>query len=152
MDSATAFAELAREYCEIVDRAGALGRDAFLEAIEPRIARLYASTAELPRIDPGDEDFEFAVDAALAHEQLEALFADRNVFRIVLDPWSDDEPVHSSLAECLAEIYKDLRECLAAFDAGRRDEAIWEWRSGWEIHWGRHAWEALAAIRSLQSG
>lgn len=70
----------------------------------------------------------------------------------MFNPWSDDEPVHAELSDCLADIYKELREGLAAIDAGRRDEAVWDWRFGWEYHWGRHAWEALAAIRSLQTG
>ena len=153
MHSVAEFAELAREYGDIVDRAGALGRDAFLLAIEPRIARLYASAAELPRVDPeGESGLEFAVDVALTLKQLEALLAGRDSFRVVFDPWSGDEPVHSSLSDCLADIYHDLREGLAAFEAGYPDEAVWEWRFGWEIHWGRHAWEALAALRSLQTG
>jgi hypothetical protein len=136
MDSASAFADLTREYCDIVDRAGALGRNEFLELIEPLVARLYASAAELPPVVLEGEDFEIALEVTLTLKQLEALFADRDIFRVVFDPWSNDEPVHSSLAECLAEIYKDLREGLAAFEAGHPHQAVWEWHEGWEIHWG----------------
>lgn len=73
MDSASAFADLARDYCDLVDRAGALGHDAFLAAIEPCIARLYASAAELPRLDlESDEDVDFAIDVALTRKRLQS--------------------------------------------------------------------------------
>lgn len=47
------------------------------------------------------------------------------------------------------DIYGDLAEGLAIFDAGRSDEALWSWRFSFGAHWGRHAVEALTAIRAL---
>jgi hypothetical protein len=42
-------------------------------------------------------------------------------------------PVVASLADDIADIYRDLKKGFALL--GSRDGAVWEWRHGFEHHW-----------------
>ena len=50
------------------------------------------------------------------------------------------------LADDLIHIYRDvaLGQCL--YDAGRIDDAIWQWGSGFQTQWGQHAASAIRAL------
>ncbi len=140
-------AALARDYVAVVDQAEELGRDTFLEAIEPRIARLYAAGAELG--DPFAFDY---TDDYAASRPVDA----RSLFWRLSDLLGDagrlEEPVETSLADDLARIYADLRSGLAALEEGRSGDAGYELSFGFRHHWGGHAWAALAAIHSHRAG
>lgn len=58
----------------------------------------------------------------------------------VFDPLleAEKEPVWNSLADDLADIYQDIKEDLVLFDAGQVEEAVWQWRFHFLIHWGKH--------------
>ena len=47
-----------------------------------------------------------------------------------------------SLADDAADIYRDL-------PSGLNDNAVGEWRFGFDNNWGKHAAEALYALHSL---
>lgn len=52
-----------------------------------------------------------------------------------------------SLADDLADIWRDLRAGLDALEGGSQwQDVAWEWRFGLQTHWGRHAVEALRAL------
>ncbi len=140
-------AELARDYCAVVDGAEELGRDAFLETVEPRVARLYAAGAELG--DPFAFDY---TDDYAAPRPVDR----RSLFWRLSDFLGEagrlEEPVETSLADDLAHIYADLRSGLAALEEGHPGDAGYELSFGFRHHWGAHAWQALAAIHSHRSG
>ncbi len=76
--------------------------------------------------------------------------------RLVWDPVSPEhkDAIDADLADVLAMIYVSLSEQLALYDLGEDlavEEAIWQWRFGWEsgVGWGRQVTEALPAIFSL---
>jgi hypothetical protein len=64
----------------------------------------------------------------------------------VFDPLKETESLWNSLADDLADIYRDIKECLLLFDAGQVDEAVWQWRFNFLIHWGHHLTGAQRAI------
>jgi hypothetical protein len=55
---------------------------------------------------------------------------------------------YNSLAGDLSEIWADLREGLSLYDHGHVVEAVWEWRFGFEHHWGTHLVAAQRAIHA----
>ncbi|HLX32814.1 MAG TPA: DUF5063 domain-containing protein [Gaiellaceae bacterium] len=142
MDAVEAFAELARDYCETVDRAAELGRDLFLDTIEPKIARLYAAGAELgsPFAFKDEDGYEAPP------------FRDHSIHTRLSELLGHDAesslPLEISLSVSLGDTYHDLRSGLAAFEDGHREAAAYEFAFGFREHWGYHAWEALAAIHS----
>jgi hypothetical protein len=63
-----------------------------------------------------------------------------------------DEPVEMDLADALVDVYAELRTGLAALEEGRCLEAEFKIVTSFEIHWGVHAWQALAAIHGYRTG
>jgi hypothetical protein len=53
----------------------------------------------------------------------------------------------------LADIYRDLKNGLRLFDLGTQDatlQAIWDWRFGYENHWGSHLMQALVTVHEIR--
>jgi len=71
----------------------------------------------------------------------------------MFDPFDQGEckPVTGSLSDGLADIYFDVKEGLMRIPADGEVPAhvIWAWAFGLEIHWGKHAVEAIAALHAL---
>ena len=59
-----------------------------------------------------------------------------------------EKAVVGSLADDIADIYRDVVSGLRAFQSGLRAEAIWEWGFNFRDHWGRHATEAIKALHA----
>lgn len=133
-------------------------------AVDPAAARAFsAALAELLRDAPALPDVagEGAEEDARPHEvwaalyhALQTYFGPHDVYREVFDPYEKDAaeqgPAHASLADGFADLYFDLGDGLALWDAGRLEEAVWEWRFGFFSHWGEHAVGALRALFHLQ--
>jgi Domain of unknown function (DUF5063) len=151
MSTAAEFEGLARDFCAFVASTANLGPDALLRELEVRTARLYAAAVDLPDVRlPEQETNVDREDVTLLRKRLAKTFEKADYFRVVFDPWSDEDPVSSSLSDCVADICGDLREGLLILEAGgKREEAIWHWRLLFNSHWGRHAVEALAAMYAL---
>lgn len=64
----------------------------------------------------------------------------------VFNPLKDTEPVTSNLADDLADIYRDIKGGLVLFDSQHPIDAAWEWRFGFQTHWGHHLVGAQRAI------
>lgn len=54
----------------------------------------------------------------------------------------------ADLTDDLADIYVDLADGLSLYLEGHVLEAEWEWRNGFQIHWGEHAVDALNALHT----
>lgn len=55
-------------------------------------------------------------------------------------------PVVGSIADDIADIYRDVVTGLRAFRAGLKAEAAWHWRFHFQIHWGEHVTGAIRAL------
>jgi hypothetical protein len=73
---------------------------------------------------------------------LKEKLGDWDSYRQVFDPTEDTEAIFGSLADDIADIYRDLQEGLVLCEA-RPQDAIWEWRLLFYSHWGKHAINAL---------
>jgi hypothetical protein len=67
---------------------------------------------------------------------------------LVFDPIEaqENDTVYATLADDLADIYRDTKYGLRLFDAGHLAEAAWEWKFHFKIHWG---WHLLGAQRVI---
>jgi hypothetical protein len=74
-----------------------------------------------------------------------------NSYQEVFDPYAEppEAPVTGFLADDLADIFLDLEDGEELWARGNFDAAVWEWRFGFESHWGEHVTGALRAIRTL---
>ena len=172
------FAAIAEAYCALIERFRSVPADVLLASVQPAIATLYAAGLALPPLpapDAEDADEEEADDLAppwlgeasgsappdpdhMAHadwwslyKSLTAYLGPRNNYREIFDPYEppSEKEVTGSLADDLADIYRDLLRGCRKWARGERTEAHWEWRFGLENHWGEHATGALRAIHCL---
>jgi hypothetical protein len=68
----------------------------------------------------------------------------------IFDSTENGEPVQGSLAGDISEVYYDLKNDLRLEQKTiSRADLLWELRESFTGHWGRHALEALKAIRDL---
>lgn len=149
-ESIERFLEEAHDYCSLIEASEELGRGQFLWRIADSLARLYAAAAALPEIEVADETAkapELSGEEVWAlRERLGAKLGDLDEYRSVFDPWDKkDEPVIGSLAGDLTDIYRGLKDGIAAYSDVPQD-ALWELRFSFGSHWGIHAARAIYAL------
>jgi len=156
-DPVKRFAAAAERYVVLIDdvvRSKSIGGR--LEDIADAIASLYALALHLPLVDRSTD--EPIADASLTNEQWQRLFEQlRDVFgdsdeyrTLPLDPSADDEVHQRSIAEDLADTYRDVKEGLdLLLEHAPEADVVWHWRFSFRSHWGKHAVEVLRAIHAL---
>ncbi len=131
------------------------GADRDVDAVRAalvRVVSLYRAAIDLPP-EWSDElrntpDVERANDAAriaaavAAHKLPLDLYGE--VFNPTLVP--PEQPVIGSLADDLADIYRDVVSGLRVYEKGNRASAVWEWGFNLHAHWGAHATSAIRAL------
>jgi len=171
----TTFSATAEEYCGVIEAREGLNREQFLQRVHEVLPRLYAAALALPSTDALFSDKEPTEGEDLNAEPvtdpvappdrgipeqwralqsaLTSLIGDRNVYREIYDPYEplSESEVTGSLADDLADIYRDIRAGLQKWARGETGEALWEWRFNFQIHWGEHLTGALRALYSLSS-
>jgi Domain of unknown function (DUF5063) len=140
------FTEVAREFCALLETATQLDLREFRTRLLHVLPALYLAGANLPQLD---------VDADVEHVPLEldllvALskhLGDHDGYWEVFDPTQRTKPVKGLLSADLSEIRFDRQQGLLALERGTPlEEVVWEWRFGFENHWGEHLVDALRAI------
>jgi hypothetical protein len=150
----TRFAGLAQRYRQLIDQRETVPVADLLSRVQQLLASLYAAAVSLPDVEGSDDPPRFQMtndEWQHLFNSLQAILGPRSHYREVFDPYDPNEcePVTASLADDLADVYRDLREGLHLWDAGHRHDAVWAWRDGFQSHWGEHATGALRAIHAL---
>jgi hypothetical protein len=161
------FGFVAARYCSLVDTAASLDRAELLLQLYRILPILITEAINLPDVDPfgpdeaedpNDNFTDKRVRASLStdewnklYESLKEQLGDADLYWEVFDPTERDEAIEGSLADDVADIYRDLKEgvTLAEKGAASPDQLIWDWRFGFYSHWGRHATAALKTIHCL---
>lgn len=143
-DAVDNFVREARTYCRFVEKAAALQLADRLRAAREHLLSLYSAALSLPSVEPDDRDARPSHDVPTDWPG----FEDKDAYWEVFDPYEhdDNEPVAGSLADDVLDVYSDIRRGLALWDASQTQNAIWEWRFHFDIHWGDHAVDALRAL------
>jgi Domain of unknown function (DUF5063) len=149
---AAEFEVQAREYCSFIDGSHSYERAELVERLERHLVALYAAALSLPAGNPADQDVERMShdEWSVLYTRLGAQLGDVSQYWTMSDPFTRESPVLGDLADDAADIYRDLMDGLAFCDEGKPGEAIWEWQSSFQTHWGRHAAEAMHALRVLR--
>ena len=145
------FRSAAMKFIEVVDAAPQIEADTFLADVGRSMAELYSIALSLPAVEPGttgtdEPPFQTGKWDTLRRSLQEKIGA-LDTYWQVFDSTSKEEPVQSSLAGDISEIYFDLKHGLELeqTDAARSD-VLFDWRLDFRQHWGRHLLGALAAI------
>ena len=140
------FADVARRYCawaegELTDSQEAIRRTRLL------LAQLHLAAVQLPALGIG-KDTEATSISQDEWTRLYHKFGSLPVtnYSDVFNPLKEETPVMNSLADDLADIYRDLKAGLSLFETNHPIDAAWEWRFGFQTHWGHHLVGAQRAI------
>lgn len=129
------------------DQGGSAVREALL-----RITSLYLAALELPAPATNDQSDQPDPER-VGNVEWQAVFTACS--RLPIDYYGEvREPLMippgnseiGSIADDIADIYRDVVTGLRAFQAGHEAQALWEWRSGFRQHWGNHATSAIRAL------
>jgi hypothetical protein len=150
MAAVAAFVDVAKRYCTWAEGAP-LEPSADLHQARLLLAELHVAVLALPTAEPCEHVELGGLDLGAwrtCKERFQQLPV--NQYWDVFDPLNADdrEPVCTTLADDLADIWGDLRDGLSLLATGRITEAVWEWRFAFNVHWGKHLTSAQRAIHS----
>jgi uncharacterized protein DUF5063 len=147
------FMETAQSYCVLVESCRGIPKRVFVEQCLGRLSDLFTQALELPlpRIrgkKPGLPDVTHE-EWNVIFKRLQAKLGKHDRYWMVFEPFETPQPeaIHGSLADDLADTWRDLKGGLLAARAGKRARAVWDWRFLFEHHWGPH--HAAHAFRPL---
>ena len=157
------FVEAARTFCRLVET-DAPEPDRWMLQILVAVADLYAAAHHLPvpDLDSASIDPEDRFDLTSSEYREVFLRVGRRLgenryytycFDIADLSADQQSPGIGDLADDLADIYRDIKPGLRAWDANVAEyvsDIIFEWKDLlFRTHWGRHAVDALRALHSL---
>jgi hypothetical protein len=163
---ANRFGSVAQRFCAIVDAAPRLDKIEFLVQVYRILPELIGEAIHLPHVELGDDEDQvyesslrqFRAKARMIekewgqlYDSLKEKLGDWDLYWQVFDPTKDNEAIHGTLADDIADIYRDLKEDINLMESGQvllRD-IIFDWRVGFYSHWGKHAIDALRTIHFL---
>ncbi len=146
LDPTQKFASAARDFCDWVEGVPGEAAEEARKA-QRHLVRLYQAALDLP------DRFEEFDARRVSDDEWDAIYRrfgamPFNYYASTFDPHNLDgeQRSMSDLADDLADIWRDIKVGLAAFDLGHTDAATWEWKEHFWWHWGRHAAGAIYAL------
>lgn len=142
-DAIRAFVDQATQFCEFIDTPNSLSLPEKLQHLSALLAKLYVAAIHLPDVEPTERD----VDAVIQRPQVS--FGDIDGYWEVFDPYEADKPIMASLTDDITDIYADLKKGLSMYQSGTEDDiidAVWQWKTDFETHWGFHLVNAFRAM------
>ena len=145
-DKVAEFYELAEEYCRFIAE-NEITAD-LIPSLIKLLMTLYMSAMVLPEAEP--ETIESSLDNS---EDVSIRFSDQisTTYWEMFDPYVDKEPVCGDLADDLSDIASDLGNGMKEYEAGRFGNAVFEWKIGFNAHWGQHIVDALRALHAVRT-
>lgn len=156
------FTLIANQFCSAVDSAPGIDRAELLTKIYRILPALIDAAISLPDVSRDDDDelegsSRRRSRAGWFSEQewdklynfLKEKLGDWDLYHQVFDPTEDSEAIVGTLADDVADIYRDLKDGLAFIETHQgspEEDAIWTWRLLFYSHWGKHAMDALLTI------
>lgn len=159
MEAVHDFASKAEAYCLLLEQSENYSVHEFAVQCAGMLASLYQAALSLPDLDPCDEHVDLEAISGMVPLASSVKIAKRlkpyDWFYFVFDPFKENaEAIMSTFADGLDDIYRELQRGLRDY---RRDDACglrnaaWEWKFGFQSHWGHHAVTSLAALHWLIS-
>ncbi len=162
-ETADRFSAIAYQFCSVVDSGSSMKRAELLQKIYRILPALIGEAIALPDLDLRNDDDQTLelnqpaprAKVRLSQQQWDRLYnllkeqlGDWDLYHQVFDPTEDTEATFGSLADDIADIYRDLKEGLVLSETHQAPpgDIVWEWRLGFYSHWGKHAMDALLTI------
>lgn len=153
------FKQVALDYCSLVESQLEYLLPEFVILCQALLSKLYSKALVLPEFMPTDPSI---AESTISHDEwakifnaLRAKFGKHDSYWLVFNPYfpGKDDPVQGSLADDIADIYRDLKvglNCWGSDSKSKVEDSVWHWKFNFEQHWGRHLGEALRALYTLR--
>ncbi len=161
--AAQAFVSVAQRFCTLLEFP-VHDRDLWLADLLSTLATLYAAASTLREVALPEEGAEIPTIYKLKNEEWNALYLHLQAILgrdarysahfnpLTTDP-AHDEPTAGDLADDLADIYRDIKPGLSAWntlDDAYLHDIFYQWlEMGYRHHWGRHAADAIRMLHWL---
>jgi hypothetical protein len=152
------FVAVANEFCKYAEHSSEIKGDEMLRIMQRLLPLLYLKASLLPSLETffedGNEKFVTEADWFRIHDAYRDKLGTANDFLELSDEKLPDseEPVLSSLAENMADMYQDLKNFLLLYQTGTSEvmnDAIWECRMNFENFWGQKLVNSMRAIHKF---
>lgn len=148
------FAEIASRFCQWAESApDEIKSD--MNFAQRILAELNLAVQDLPDGVYGDDEVSLPDVSKEQWQKVRERFGKLPIdgYWLIYDPSKseNDKPVFGLFSDDFADIYRDLKYGLDVFNAGHLEEAVWEWKFNYTIHWGHHLLDAQRAIWSWRS-
>lgn len=146
------FVESARAFCSWIEGLPELPSDGLwdLDEAPALISALLADGHRLPVVAPTDAeiaDVPMSEWSAVHRRTLAWTEASDNYWTVEPGGSEPSEATLGSIADDLADTWRDLRGCLTALDSGSLwQDVSWQFRFDMTSHWRKHVVEALRAL------
>ncbi len=164
------FIDVARRLCDVIDQVADLPEIEFLKHMQQLVPLVYSKSFDIGR--PWDYEDDVGDTAILEsrpgvpmpyssinewwkvlRDAIGRKLGWHRIFHFVYDPAhpNDRKVIGADLADCVADIYIDLKTGLLHWDQGTDEnkvEAIWQWKQGVR-DWGTLAAEIMLPIHHL---
>ncbi len=134
---------LTSEYCNFIENIDTFPKDERLSFIQKLFSALYLKGLLFPSIEANHEEYyeRFITEEEyeLLHLKLSNIFESINYFPVVNLMNEDIEPIPLSLAECLTDIYIDVKEFLLLYGKGMygaKENAVAACKDDFLQNWG----------------
>lgn len=162
--AADRFSAVAHRFCAVVDSAAGFEKKELLSQFYPILPKLIDEAIHLPDVELSDSDEQIEKKTSGASRRmatrqsqqewgqlynlLKERLGDWDLYWQVFDPTEDSEAIYGSLADDLADIYRDVKEGIVLRETGEVpvENIVWTWRLTFGFHWGKHAMDALRTI------
>lgn len=142
---------MAALFAQTCERYFALCRETgpgLLSRLAVLLADLHAQVLRLPEGGVGEDTEVAGPEYQSVYAHIGAAFPELGFYHHCLNPLSVCEEPHTGTGDAiddLADIYCDLHEGWSLWNKGYVAEAVWQWRFGFQQHWGAH----LVAVQTV---
>lgn len=158
------FAEAASSFCGIIERRSRLNKREFVHRCAEAVPKILSRFMTLLDVETRRdlniatvEQRRFRVPDKRWWELFRSLsrkLGRSNGYHEVFDPYllEKDDPVHASLGDDLADIYRDLKQGVSFYQQGdelSQQTAVYLWKLNMRIHAANHCASAVRALSSL---
>jgi hypothetical protein len=160
---AVAFKTAAEKYCVLFESEPA-DADQWAEAVLSALAQVYAAAHRLPGFGLSEDAPHIPDSLDVTTEEWRAVFGvvsralgPQEAYWAYFDPSEpqncDERPIFHSLADDLADIYRDIKPGLRAWETGDDrylETIVFDWKTPlFGSHWGLHAVSAMRALHPI---
>lgn len=160
---AVAFKTAAERYCALFESEPA-NADQWVEAVLSALAQIYAAAHRLPGFGLSEDGSDIPDSLDVTTEEWRSVFGvvsralgHQEAYWAYFDPSeprdSNEQPIFHSLADDLADIYRDIKPGLRAWETGDDrylETIVFDWKIPlFGSHWGLHAVSAMRALHPI---